>query len=391
MAAAATANDRVTVMAGVPSRNLSFYRAIRFNMGDPGSVIHVPGRGTTLILRDLELERATKHARADRFHAFKEFTPQGWGAGKLSGDRETATAQATAEFLRREGIDSVVADRSLPLIFAHFIREAGVEIVCDPEMGVLERRMKDEQEIEFLRKAQSTTEQAVERACRMVCGAQADAGGVLHLDGAPLTSERVRTTIDVWLLEQGFTNDHMIVAGGPNGAEPHDRGSGELRTGEPVTIDIFPRDDETLYYGDCTRTAVHGEISDELARMHQTVVEAKAAATAATRAGATGEDVHRATAGVITARGYEMGMPDGQWPEGFIGMVHGTGHGIGLDVHEPPLLDFGSGELVVGDALTIEPGLYAKHIGGIRVEDMVVVTADGCTSLNSIPEGLDWA
>jgi Xaa-Pro aminopeptidase len=224
----------------------------------------------------------------------------------------------------------------------------------------------------------------------MVAGATADRHGVLRVDGEPLSSARVREAVDVWLLRQGFTNPESIVAGGPAGADCHNIGSGELRTGEPVIIDIFPRDRETLYNGDCTRTVVHGEISDELQKMRAAVAAAKAAAIAAVRPGVTGEQVHEATARAISEQGYAMGLPDKDAPDTYCAMTHGTGHGVGLDVHEPPLLDKGGPELVIGDALTIEPGLYAKAIGGVRLEDLVIVTEAGCENLNTLPEELSW-
>ena len=157
-----------------------------------------------------------------------------------------------------------------------------------------------------------------------------------------------------------------------------------------MIIDIFPCNRATHYNGDCTRTAVHGEISPRLAKMHAAVVAAKQAAIAATRAGVTGEAVHDATAASIRGDGYEMGLPDDSQPPSYCGMTHGTGHGIGLDVHEPPLLDRGGPPLVVGDALTIEPGLYCAEVGGVRVEDLVVVTQAGCENLNQLQDGLDW-
>ena len=180
------------------------------------------------------------------------------------------------------------------------------------------------------------------------------------------------------------------MAGGRDGGDCHERGSGELRTGEPVIVDIFPRNRKTRYYGDCTRTVVHGTAPDEILKMHKAVVEAKAAAIAATRAGVTGEAVHRATTEAILAHGYEIGLPAEDSAEDFTSMPHGTGHGVGLDVHEPPLLDTGGPELVVGDVVTIEPGVYSRAIGGVRVEDMVAVTADGCENFNRLPEGLKW-
>ena len=125
--------------------------------------------------------------------------------------------------------------------------------------------------------------------------------------------------------------------------------------------------------------------------MHAAVVDAKQAGQQATRAGVTGESVHQAVIDRIVAHQFATGLPDDSSPGDYCAMVHGTGHGIGLDVHEPPLLDFKGPELVVGDALTIEPGLYCRAIGGIRIEDMVIVTENGIENLNQLHEGLDWS
>ena len=386
----AAKSTSATLMAGIPETNAWLYHKLRFTVGDPTAIVDLAlpdgSRQVTVILRDIEMDRARQHARADHVCCPKDFEPE----GGLSGDRETATAQAAAECLRRAGVSQVRGDRSLPLIFADMVRQAGIEIVCDMEMGVLERRAKDEQEVAWLRESQATTEGAMRMACETVANATARADGVLRHDGDVLTSERLRAMIDHWLLDRGYLNPVSIVAGGPTGADCHHRGEGALLTEQPVIIDIFPQNRATHYWGDCTRTSIHGPISAELARMHAAVVAAKAAATAATRAGVTGEDVHRATIGAMEANGFAMGLPSEQDPDSFCSMTHGTGHGIGLDVHEPPLLDFKGPELVVGDALTIEPGLYRRDLGGVRVEDMVIVTQDGCENLNALPEGLDW-
>jgi Xaa-Pro aminopeptidase len=383
------AHPTAIILAGVPSMNGGLYHRIRFSVFDPVVYLVVPAEdGPTqsfLILRDIEMDRARQRARVDHVHCPADFEPE----GGLSGDRETATAQAAAECLRRAGVARVTGDRTLPLIFAEMVRRAGIAIECDTEMGVVERRSKDEQEVQWLREAQEVTEGAMRMACELVASAAADEDGVLLQDGDVLTSERVRAAIDHWLLDRGYSNPTSIVAGGPAGADCHDVGSGALKTGQPVIIDIFPRNRETLYNGDCTRTVVHGEISDELLSMHAAVREAKAAATAAVKAGVTGEAVHVATKEAYQRRGFPYGSLDDQ-PDDYCALTHGTGHGIGLDVHEPPLLDMKGPELVVGDAVTIEPGLYRKDLGGVRVEDMVIVTEDGCVNLNRLPEGLDW-
>ncbi|MCE2883197.1 MAG: Xaa-Pro peptidase family protein [Planctomycetaceae bacterium] len=375
-----------TVMAGIPATNLSLYRAIRFRVGDPAALVLLPRAGGVerlLVIRDIEMERARRHARADRVQCPADFEP----AGGLSGDRETATAQSVAECLRREGVTRVRADRSLPLIFAHFIMQAGIALECDVELGVLERRAKDAEELAHLREAQRATEGAMEFACGTVARAKAATDGSLVHEGEPLTAERLRAMIDIHLLRAGYENPDSIVACGPQGADCHDHGHGALHTGQPVIVDIFPRSKSTLYNGDMTRTVVHGVPEPELVRMHAAVVDAKREAIAAIRAGVTGQSVHEATLAGLARHGFRAGQP----AEPRVAVIsHGTGHGIGLEVHEPPLLAMKGPALVSGDVVTVEPGLYAIGIGGVRVEDMVAVTAEGSENFNRLHEGLDW-
>ncbi len=377
------------ICAGVPAMNNTLLWRIRFMVGDPVALLEIPEAGgvrSTLLLRDIEMQRARQSALVDDVGCPADFTPD----GGLSGDRETATAQAAAECFRRAGTTEVVADRSLPFIFAEFLSRAGITVRCDTELWVADRRQKTEEEIDHLREAQRVTEQAMQFACSMIGTAEARSGGVLYRDNEPLTSERVRTAVDHFLMDQGFSNPRSIVAGGPTGADCHDVGSGELLTGLPVIVDIFPRSRATLYWGDCTRTVVHGDIPDEIKKMHQTVRKARAAGESAVAPGVTGEEVHRATIAVIKADGFNTGLPSDDDPDSYCAMTHGSGHGIGLDVHEPPLLDIKGPELLLGDALTIEPGLYRRDMGGVRVEDMVVVTQDSCINLNTLSEELTW-
>jgi Xaa-Pro aminopeptidase len=384
-----TSPESAIVFAGIPERNNSLYHRLRFSVGDPSVFIQLPEPTAKkiLILRDIEMERARQHARVDEVYCPADFAP----ASGLSGDRETATAQAAAEFLVRHKIERVIADRTLAMIYVHHMLQRSLQITCDLELGVTERRVKDKEEIAWLQEAQTETERAMELACGLVAHARADKQGGLHHDGAPLTSERVRAAIDLYLIQKGYANPTSIVAGGTVGADCHNSGEGPLFTGQPVIIDIFPQNRQTKYNGDCTRTVVHGEVPDRVRQMHAAVVAAKKAATLACRAGASGADVHAATTAVIMNQGFAMGLPTADAAPDLCAMVHGTGHGIGLDIHEPPLLDKGGPPLVVGDAVTIEPGLYCRQLGGVRVEDMVIVEADGCRNLNRLPEGLDWS
>ena len=381
-----------TIIGGIPAFDMSLYHRIRFSVGDPAAWIGWKRAGKSesrLILRDIEMSRARRDARADSISCPADFAPK----SGLSPDRAIATAQATAEYLVREGFTTAIVHRDLPMLFADCLQERGIMVVCDRDLGIVDRRAKDDEEVAALAAAQAATESAMRLACETIAGASAAADGGLVLDGEPLTSERTRTLIDAHLMELGFTPRPAIVAGGIQGGDCHEHGSGPLRTGEPIIVDIYPRDPVSLYNGDCTRTVVHGDIPSEVERMHAAVVIAKEAGIQATRAGVTAEFVHEATVAGILAAGFGVGLPGSDDPP--VGrMVHGTGHGVGLAVHEGPLLDHApsgpSPKLVVGDALTIEPGIYDPRIGGVRIEDMVIVRPEGCDNLNSLPEGLDW-
>ena len=374
-----------TIRAGVPAIAKAVYHAIRFVAHDPAVFITIPGQRSILIIRDVELQRAKQHAKADRVYTPKDFTP----ASGLSGDREIATAQASAECLRRHAVRRVAGDRSLPLVYVEMLREVGVEVVLDPELGVADRRRKDDAEVEHLRQAQRDTESVIRMACELIRHATARHNGDLEHEGELLTSERVKTLIDLHLLKLGYANGESIVAGGPIGADCHHPGAGVLRTGEPVIIDVFPQNKTTLYHGDCTRMTIHGDVPPMVSRMLTMVREAKQAAERATRAGVTGDSVHHATVNVLKAHGVHIGFPSANAPGDLIFLPHGTGHGLGIDLKEPPLLDFNGVELVSGDAVTIEPAVYCSAIGGVRIEDLYVVRDGGCDNLGGLPETID--
>ncbi|MGN0910777.1 MAG: M24 family metallopeptidase [Thermoguttaceae bacterium] len=394
--------------AGVPTTSATLYWKMRFLVGDPAAVIEFdedrtfpeakkstnalspkkPGHTRLLILRDIENERAARCAAADFVACPADFTPE----GGLSGDREIATAQGVAEACRRAGVERIVSDRTLPLVYVSALADAGIECKCDVWRGVLERRSKDETELGYIREAQLATEEAIRLACKRIATATADdQGRLVALDGELLTSENMRAFIDRTLLDMKYQNVPSIVAGKKDGGDCHNYGSGYLYTGEPIIVDVFPMSKTTLYNGDCTRTVVHGIISPEYKRMTEAICAAKAAAMSTIRAGVTGEDVHRATIEALEAYGYGYAAPGTEEAENNPRLTHGTGHGLGLSIHEPPLLDFRGPELVVGDVVSVEPGLYDKRLGGIRSEDIVAVTETGCVNLgNPLPETLDW-
>ncbi len=371
------------IMAGYADKNASLFRRLGVPLGDPAAWIELDSRRIALV-RDLEMDRVQQRGHADDVTCPAEHPPP----TGLSADRETATAQAAAQLLRAAKVEEVYADRSLPFIYVWHLQQAEIFVLYDDAYGVFDRRQKSHHEIEALASAQHVTEEVMRMMCERVASCDVAEDGVLIDGSEPLTSERVRSLAAVEFMKRGFSMGHgAIVATAPHVADCHHCGEGPLYSGRPVVIDLFPRDDATRFWGDCTRTVVHGQPSETIQRMHQAVVAAKAAATGLLVAANTADAIHKAAEALLMQWGYpsSRGTITDQ-PS----IQHGTGHGIGLDVHEPILLDHDGGEVLEGEVFTVEPGLYGRLDGGVRVEDMLVVTTAEPRNLNALHEGLDW-
>lgn len=197
-------------------------------------------------------------------------------------------------------------------------------------------------------------------------------GGWLRHSGRKLTSESLKFAIETACLAAGGVSLDTIVAGGNQGCDPHESGHGPLRAHELIIVDVFPRITATGYHGDMTRTFLRGRASDAQRRLVATVRAGQQLALAAIHAGVNGRDVHNRVADYFKAQGYETRRT----PRGSVGFFHGTGHGLGLAVHELPRMsgavDY---ELKHGAVVTVEPGLYYPGLGACRVEDVVQVNS----------------
>jgi Xaa-Pro aminopeptidase len=345
-----------------------------FDAPDPFVTLYTDD-GISLLVSSLEYGRARSTSRADHVarHADYDYRENVTEYGRTEAGHRTLAA-----FLSEHGVETVSAPERFPLGTADGLRELGIDVVAETEDVVAGiRATKTGEEVDHVRTVQKANEAAMTAAEELLRDADVD-DGVLFYDGDPLTSERVKEEIEVTLLRHGCGLDETIVACGADGADPHDRGSGSLRANEPVVVDIFPRSKATKYHADMTRTVLVGEASDELRRRHERTVEAMDAAFDALEAGVTGEEIHDAVCDVYEDAGYATLRSD---PETETGFIHSTGHGVGLDVHERPSLGPDGGELRAGHVVTVEPGLYDPAVGGVRVEDLVVVTEDGYENL----------
>ncbi|MFC7199323.1 M24 family metallopeptidase [Halospeciosus flavus] len=350
-----------------------------FDAPDPFVTLYTPEE-TALLVSSLEYGRAKSESRADTVYRWNDFDLR---ERAQEVGRETARGDALADFLTEVGVSSVLVPRRFPLFSADALRERDVAVEPDGDEVVEDvRAVKTETEVDHIRVAQKANEAAMRAAEDLIAGAAVE-DGVLHHAGEPLTSERVREEIEVTLLRHGCALDETIVACGADAAEPHNRGSGPLGAGEPIIVDIFPRDKETKYHSDMTRTFVRGEPSEDARDFYAVTEAALDAALDALEAGVTGADVHGAVCDVYEDAGYPTLRSD---PDTETGFIHSTGHGVGLDVHESPSVsDRADDELEAGHVVTIEPGLYDPDVGGVRIEDIVVVTEDGYENLTDYP------
>ena len=209
--------------------------------------------------------------------------------------------------------------------------------------------------------------------------------GRLYLRGTPLTSERLRSAVDTACMAAGAVPSGTIAAGGNQACDPHHRGAGPLRANELIIVDVFPRVGATGYFGDMTRTFIRGRPTEAQRRLVAAVRESQQSAILSVRAGVNGREVNRRVTDVFSAAGYETRRT----ARGSTGFFHGTGHGLGLAVHEAPRVN-GVADVVLpkGCVVTVEPGLYYPGLGGCRIEDVVQVTASGASMLSDFH--YDW-
>jgi Xaa-Pro aminopeptidase len=351
-----------------------------FTGPDPFLTLYADGEVHVLV-SGLEYGRAKTEAAADTVERHADYDYE-------YGGREERYNMYAA-FVRDKGVESVSMPPRGPVGTADAMRERGVAVAVDGDDLLQEvRAVKTDEEVDAIRAAQRANEAAMRAAEALLADADvADESddaetGVLLADGEPLTSERVTEEIEVTLLRHGCALDETIVAGGAQAADPHNRGSGPLRANEAIIIDIFPRSKATKYNADMTRTFCVGEPSTTLREWYDLTERALDAALDAVEPGATGADVHAAACEVYEDAGEPTFRTD---PETETGFIHSTGHGIGLDVHESPRLASGGGELEVGHVITVEPGLYDPDVGGVRIEDLVVVTEGGYENLTEYP------
>jgi len=295
-------------------------------------------------------------------------------------------AKWTHNLLKEKKVSSVEVPSDFPVGIADFLRRAEIKIKIMKKPPCPQRQTKTQAEIKAIRQSQRAAVAAMKAAIQQISTARISKDKKLYCEKTILTSEKVRATICHTLLNLDCIAEETIVSCGLHSADPHERGAGPLIAGQPIVIDIFPRAawseldrrGKTGYWGDITRTVCRGPASAALKKQYNAVKAAQAAQLKALKAGVCANKIHRIGLELMDARGFKTKTVDGVGQ----GFIHGTGHGVGLEIHEAPRVSPANKlPLRAGHIITIEPGLYYPELGGVRIEDTVVVTKDGYTML----------
>ncbi|HEY2614194.1 MAG TPA: Xaa-Pro peptidase family protein [Chthoniobacterales bacterium] len=372
------AKNETRLIVAASEQDPDMFYATEFFAPDPFIFLERNGK-RTLVLSDLEIDRARKTAQADEFVPYSRFEREVQGKGKKAPPYE----KVLAHFLQKRGVRSALVPANFPLGFAQELQTHRIRLYTSNGLFWPERETKSEKEIQLMRRALAITEKGLARAMEVLAASKKGAGKKLSWAGRTLTSEILRAEIDSAILRAGGLAANTIAAGGDQACDPHERGSGPLKADSLIILDIFPRDSRSGYYGDLTRTVVRGRASEEQRRLWEAVREGQALALRKMKPGVDGLKLHNEVKQFFSDRGYPTEVRHGRQ----VGFFHGTGHGLGLEIHEFPR--FQKTIFKPGQVLTVEPGLYYPGLGGVRLEDVVVVTKNGARILSRFEKRLE--
>ncbi len=351
--------------------------ATKFWAGDPFIFLQQNGK-RTIVLTDLEMGRGKRTAKVDEFVSYNQLEREVQGNARQAPPFE----KVVAHFLRKRGVKQATVPANFALGYARELAKDNVDLSTTNGLFWPERGAKTDEELKLIGRALRITETGMKRAIE-VLKASKPKGKKLSWGGKTLTSELLRAEIDTAILRLGGLAANTIVAAGDQACDPHERGSGPLYANSLIILDIFPRDTRTGYWGDMTRTVVRGAASEAQRKLWETVKEGQELALGEIKDGVDGMKIHKEIQALFKKRGYPTEIRNGQ----NVGFFHGTGHGLGLDIHEYPRLQ--KVVLKEREVVTVEPGLYYPGLGGGRIEDVVVVTKTGCKILSKFPKVLE--
>lgn len=334
-----------------------------------------------VVMSDLEIDRAKKQAEVDYVLSLSLYQGQLRKIGKSS----PTTVDVLEMIFREKGIRSVTVPANFPTLFADDLRSRDfvLEVKKDPFFSERERKRADE--VRKIRDSLRVAELGLDAGIKALKRTKIGRDRYLYLNGSRLTSEAIKAIVNTAIMAQGWLPSHTIVSSGDQCCDPHHEGSGPLKADTSIIFDIFPRSQKSGYFGDLSRTVVRGRVPDRLKEAYVTVQAGQEVAFRLIRDGVEGGTIHQKILALFEQRGFPTGRIRGRMQ----GFFHGTGHGLGLDIHEPPRIALSQATLRAGNVVTVEPGLYYLGMGGVRLEDVVLVTPNGNRNLTRYPKILE--
>lgn len=370
------ADDSAFLMIAASETDSNLYYATRFIAPDPFIFLEVRGE-RLMVMSDLEMDRARSQATVDRVVSYSDVER----TVRAQGVATPGTIDVVHGVLQASDVKRLIVPGNFPFASAVRLQQLGYQVEAKPDPLFSERAVKTDEEVCCVESAQRATEKAVASAHDALRRAEIR-NGFLWLESEQVTSESIKKLINVALMESDCVAQHTIVAGGDQACDPHNEGSGPLPAERSIIFDVFPRSAQSRYFADMSRTVVKGRPSPELKKLYDIVKDAQEEAITKIRDGADGAKIHQGICDRFDAAGYRTGVVNGRMQ----GYFHGTGHGVGLDIHEAPRISRSGSRLEEGHIVTVEPGLYYPGLGAIRIEDMVLVTKDGCRNLTQFPK-----
>jgi Xaa-Pro aminopeptidase len=353
--------------------------ATRFRAPDAFVFVETQGK-TAILLSDLEVDRGRREAKVDNVASYSEVEKEAQGKGK----KKPAYAKVVAKFLKHFAVRRVLTPVDFPLGLARALKKEGIRV--QPADGSFwpHREIKTQEEIMALEAAMRVTEAGMARGHDVLKAAKILNDGRLSWRRRILTAEILRMEMEMAVVRAGGeARGDTIVACGELACDPHERGRGPLFANQLIVLDIFPRDSRSGYFGDLTRTVLRGTANETQRKLWETCLSGQQRAFQALKPGASGREVHEEVKAFFAEAGYPTQIKDGRWQ----GFFHGTGHGLGLEIHEEPR--FAAATFRPGQVFTVEPGIYWPGVGGVRHEDVVVITAREHRLLSDFPKQLE--
>ena len=374
-------SDKALLIIADSERDSNMYYATGFPAPDPFVFIR-KGDKKIMITSDLELDRAKSESNANKVLSLSQFERI---IKKRKNKGNACLIEIAATALGEMNVKQLQIPANFSVEYADFLRKNGFKLEVKKEPFFDSREIKNEDEIDHIVNTLRNTEKTLEKAIDYIRKSKIKDGFLFSTRNSQITSESMRQMINVELMKRGCTAKHTIVSCDEQSCVPHNTGSGPLRANKSIIFDVFPKDEQTGYFADISRTIVKGKASRSLKKMYKAVASAQELVFESAGNGTRGDVIHRKVLKHLTSLGFKTG----KFKRKMQGFFHGTGHGVGLDVHEPPRISKTKCTLKTGNVVTVEPGLYYPGIGGVRLEDMILITDDGCTNMTKSPKVLE--